>query len=327
MARAFIRHRALGDGLRSRRDSSLQHALLRRCRPSSAQGRHCSVCMSTAARDLRYGDGLSDEELFSRVQNLHRDGQYGLFTQEEYRAFVRERYGMENGQLQALEPFSSYIDSNATPNQARHVHDGVWELPETTFTEKFVREVSSELSCFEQWCHDNDVPIRRPNSMNRRGLGSVNDMQLEATMDTILSSIIRPFATELLPQFFSCSLDSHHSFSVDYDLSGDTELGFHVDDAEVTLNLCLESDATGGELHFSGKRCALHRSSTPHPWEPFDYTHRRGIALLHAGSHRHLVKPLISGWRRNLIIWARSSKARETHYHECPSWCGVHHSS
>lgn len=35
-------------------------------------------------------------------------------------------------------------------------------------------------------------------------------------------------------------------------------VGFHVDDSEVTLNVCLGKQFTGGELFFRGTRCDKH---------------------------------------------------------------------
>ena len=34
--------------------------------------------------------------------------------------------------------------------------------------------------------------------------------------------------------------------------------GFHVDDSEVTLNVCLGKEFTGGDLFFRGVRCDKH---------------------------------------------------------------------
>lgn len=41
-------------------------------------------------------------------------------------------------------------------------------------------------------------------------------------------------------------------------------LGFHVDDSEVTLNVCLGKQFTGGELFFRGVRCEKHVNSETH---------------------------------------------------------------
>jgi hypothetical protein len=42
-------------------------------------------------------------------------------------------------------------------------------------------------------------------------------------------------------------------------------VGFHVDDSEVTLNVCLGRQFSGGELFFRGVRCDEHVSSETQP--------------------------------------------------------------
>jgi hypothetical protein len=48
-------------------------------------------------------------------------------------------------------------------------------------------------------------------------------------------------------------------------LTVNTLAGFHVDDSEVTLNVCLGKQFSGGELYFRGIRCENHvNSETQH---------------------------------------------------------------
>lgn len=56
----------------------------------------------------------------------------------------------------------------------------------------------------------------------------------------------------LFPERGGASLDSQHSFTVQYQLGGDRNLGFHVDDSDVTMNLCLGKTFEGGDLFFRG---------------------------------------------------------------------------
>jgi hypothetical protein len=64
------------------------------------------------------------------------------------------------------------------------------------------------------------------------------------------------------------------------------------------------------------------------PEEPFDYTPTPGAALLHLGAHRHGVRPIASGSRTSMILWARGDSPHEGVAHgragPCPTWCGVH---
>ncbi|KAL6007375.1 hypothetical protein ACLOJK_032872 [Asimina triloba] len=101
-------------------------------------------------------------------------------------------------------------------------------------------------------------------------------------------------------------------------------MGFHVDDAEVTLNVCLGKQFTGGELFFRGVRCDRHVNSPNQPEEILDYTHVPGQAVLHRGRHRHGARATTSGHRINLLLWCRSSVFRELkkYQKDFSGWCG-----
>ena len=40
--------------------------------------------------------------------------------------------------------------------------------------------------------------------------------------------------------------------------------GMHVDDSEITLNVCLSKQFTGGDMYFVGRRCENHANSEVH---------------------------------------------------------------
>lgn len=122
----------------------------------------------------------------------------------------------------------------------------------------------------------------------------------------------------------SASLDHQHAFIVEYAEGGDTDLGFHVDDSEVTLNACLGLAFEGAEVYFRGARCDTHRDDPARECESWQWQPSPGRAILHAGAHRHGVHALRSGRRVNLIVWARSSRHRRAHPapHAGPTpWC------
>jgi len=117
------------------------------------------------------------------------------------------------------------------------------------------------------------------------------------------------------------SLDSHHAFIVSYKLGEDTDLGFHYDMSEVTVNVCLGKKFKGGQLYFKG----LYDQPSTHE-EEFIYDHVPGIALIHAGKHRHGALKIHSGERHNLIIWFKSSSyAHENHTCTCNHHHEEHH--
>ena len=56
--------------------------------------------------------------------------------------------------------------------------------------------------------------------------------------DRLMLQCVQPFATFLYP-LLGQGLDSHHGFVVEYELGKDINLGFHVDDSEVRLQVNL----------------------------------------------------------------------------------------
>ena len=66
-----------------------------------------------------------------------------------------------------------------------------------------------------------------------------------------------PLARLLYPDLVGEGLDSHRAFVVKYSMDEDVELSYHYDNAEVTLNVCLNEDFTGGELYFGPMRQVL----------------------------------------------------------------------
>ena len=70
-------------------------------------------------------------------------------------------------------------------------------------------------------------------------------------LDKLRQEYLQPVASLLYPEWVGPSgLDSHKAFTVSYTLGGDCDLAYHYDNAEVTLNVCLGTSFTGGELSF-----------------------------------------------------------------------------
>ncbi|RDY02182.1 putative PKHD-type hydroxylase, partial [Mucuna pruriens] len=187
---------------------------------------------------------------------------------------------------------------------------------------KFCEMLVSEVDHFERWVHDTKFRIMRPNTMNKYG-AVLDDFGLESMLDRFMADFIRPISRVFYTEIGGSSLDSHHGFVVEYGTNRDVELGFHVDDAEVSLNICLGKEFSGGDLFFRGVRCDEHVNSETKPAEIFDYSHVPGRAILHAGRHRHGARPTTSGSRINLILWCRSSAFRELkkYQRDCSRWC------
>ena len=150
----------------------------------------------------------------------------------------------------------------------------------------------------------------------------LDDVGFRPLLAELLGTYLRPLTAHLMAPLGGATLDDHHGFLVDYARGKDEDLGFHVDDSEVTLNLCLGEAFEGSELYFRGVRCERHRQTGCMEEEAADLVHEPGVAVLHSGPTRHGVEPLRRGRRRNLIVWMRSSTFRAApRRHGCPPWC------
>ncbi|CAI0374937.1 unnamed protein product [Linum tenue] len=232
--------------------------------------------------------------------------------QREYRERIMSNYQPLYKELQTLDETKFFVPSflqavNAgTEESLRKIiiepTPGVYsfEMLQPNFCEMLISEVEN----IERWVHDTKFKIMRPNTMNKYG-AVLDDFGLEPMLNKLMDVYLRPMAKVFFPEISRLALDSHHGFIVEYGADKDVELGFHVDDSEVTLNVCLGKDFFGGELYFRGVRCDKHVNTVPHPEEIGDYTHIPGRAVLHRGRHRHGARATTSGQRLNLILWCR----------------------
>ncbi|KAL1221637.1 2-oxoglutarate and iron-dependent oxygenase domain-containing protein CP2 [Cardamine amara subsp. amara] len=187
----------------------------------------------------------------------------------------------------------------------------------------FCEMMLSEVDNFERWVGETKFRIMRPNTMNKYG-AVLDDFGLDTMLDKLMEGFIRPVSKVFFNDVGGATLDSHHGFVVEYGQDRDVDLGFHVDDSEVTLNVCLGNQFVGGELFFRGTRCEKHVNTGTKSHEIFDFSHRPGQAVLHRGRHRHGARATTSGHRVNMLLWCRSSVFRElkTHMRDFSSWCG-----
>jgi len=169
-----------------------------------------------------------------------------------------------------------------------------------------------------------------PNSMHQHG-AVLEDLDLGELCDAFLRGAVLPVSRHLFRDFHGDELDEHHGYLVEYGPNEDSELGFHVDDSDVTLNLCLGDGGAdgrgfdGAELTLMGLRCELHRQTSVFNDEIVELDHLPGTAILHAGAHRHRVEPIRNGRRRNLILWCRASQRRKgPRKLACAPWCGMY---
>ncbi|MED6156010.1 2-oxoglutarate and iron-dependent oxygenase domain-containing protein cp2 [Stylosanthes scabra] len=250
----------------------------------------------------------------------------------EYKRAILSNYQPLNKELYAMNPTAFFVPaflkaiSDNNENSFRSIvsepFPGIFtfDMLQPHFCELLLSEVES----FERWALKTKFQIIRPNTLNKYG-AVLDDFGLQAMLAKLMENFISPLSKVFFAELGGSTLDSHHGFIVEYGKDRDIDLGFHVDDAEVTLNVCLGKQFCGGELFFRGMRCDKHVHTESIPEEIFDYSHVTGQAVLHHGRHRHGARATTSGHRVNLVLWCRSSAFRELKRYKSDfsSWCGL----
>ncbi len=136
-------------------------------------------------------------------------------------------------------------------------------------------------------------PRETPNSMNK--YGTVIGGGFRKFLSHLVVHKCSPIAENFFPEI-KILKNSPYAFVVDYAMSTQRSLDTHVDESDVTLNVCLGHKFTGGELVVFGKNKSL------------EIKQKVGQAIVHRGTLLHRAKPLKSGTRSNLILWCSAKK-------------------
>jgi len=140
----------------------------------------------------------------------------------------------------------------------------------------------------------------------------VNEIGMRTMITNFQQTYLWPLAKVLFPVQSSPRFDDHHSFIVRYKAEEDLGLDMHVDDSDVTFNVCLGSpDFTGATLVFCGNFGAPDHRQVSHT-----YHHDMGKAVLHLGSRRHGAEDIESGTRTNLIVWNHNWAYRASRHYK-----------
>jgi hypothetical protein len=104
-----------------------------------------------------------------------------------------------------------------------------------------------------------------------------------------------------------CATAQSHVFIVKYKFGDEVKLNLHRDISDMTLNISLGIEFTGGTLKFLGWGQRFLTGSADEATRSrskfFEHDHTVGTALLHSGRHPHKAEEITSGERWNLIVW------------------------
>ncbi|XP_077507413.1 2-oxoglutarate and iron-dependent oxygenase domain-containing protein 2-like [Amblyomma americanum] len=175
----------------------------------------------------------------------------------------------------------------------------------------FAERLLQELDHFE----NSEMPKISPNILNNYStvLSEVGFDELFVT--PLREHYLTPLCRALFPGWTGARFDSHNAFAEACEPGHESRPGFHYDNAEVTLNVCLgRREFDGGELFFSDMRerpLADCSSTRPRCQKP-------AWAFLHRGQQLSGALSTLGGQRVNLVLWLRASEVRNR---RCPL-CG-----
>ena len=190
----------------------------------------------------------------------------------------------------------------------------------------FCDEILERIRYFDSE-HKADMSRRPANSMHRNAVLSTQ-IEIEPLVGSLVEFFVQNISPNILPERLRLPIDEIHSYIVRYGHSSDRNLGFHVDDSFLTLNICLNTGFTGSELIFEGERCPTHIDTNSSAHELLCVEHKKASMVVHPGKNRHSVNYISSGERCNLIIWCQNNAERERWFDaqesgKCIEFCGA----
>jgi len=174
------------------------------------------------------------------------------------------------------------------------------------FKEEFCTEFISELQHCAEQSKLLDLPIRKANVRNSRGV-VLNDFGFQDTLYKFMQDVIGPIADLVLPNQdrHEWNFESNYTFSVEFEMGEDTDLVLHKDSSDITVNICLGTQFEGADVYFYNPEATDPKSLTG---DPVDCSFKVGYGMIHRGRHLHGTRQLTSGHRLNVVMWSRSWK-------------------
>ena len=190
-------------------------------------------------------------------------------------------------------------------------------------SDEFCDEVLKRVKQFE--FEETSDQIMSANSMHHEAI-TIDQIGLRPLVNSFVRFCVDEISSEILPDILRQPFDNIHSYVVRYGDEMDRELGFHVDDSLLTINVCLNDGFLGSELVFEGVRCPSHMDTLCSASERVCIEHKKGFMVLHYGKNRHYVNSIVSGERYNLIIWCQNENESSRWFNalrsqECTEFC------
>jgi hypothetical protein len=202
------------------------------------------------------------------------------------------KYGDEYEQSEVMTKYINCVENHMSLKRGCPVFNGISLLGD---------EFDKKL---DQWYdHCVNTMTQSPNTMHKFGSnGSLTTQDLANLMMTL-----RPFINEYFGEKYCDKLALYQQFSVHYSVITDKKLDKHVDDSDITINICLKNTFGFGSstIHFDDSPDTLFSKSEN---KPFGISLSRGDIMIHKGNHAHYVTDIgnnKTGERCNLILWLK----------------------
>eukprot|EP00545_Synedropsis_sp_CCMP1620_P001001 CAMPEP_0119013408 /NCGR_PEP_ID=MMETSP1176-20130426/8436_1 /TAXON_ID=265551 /ORGANISM="Synedropsis recta cf, Strain CCMP1620" /LENGTH=313 /DNA_ID=CAMNT_0006966499 /DNA_START=137 /DNA_END=1078 /DNA_ORIENTATION=- len=171
---------------------------------------------------------------------------------------------------------------------------GVYKIQ--LFNQEFVSQLLEELVHQEE----SNIPMRRPNGMNRYGC-ILDQIGFENLVQDLSDQILRPMAHIVFPNRVAVEdIAADYAFVVQYHPDADVNLAEHADASAITINICLQPSAEQSPLYFKNVR---ELGEPVQEVGPMNVTlDTPGMAVIHLGQHLHGVSNVTSS-RSNMVVW------------------------
>ena len=192
------------------------------------------------------------------------------------------------------------------------------------FTSAFLNGMLIEIKRANELIQSGEIEFFRPNSMNSDGF-VLAELGFLHFFDEFTKRWLSKITSSIYPFYLwgGQSIDGLHGFIIRYvDNDGmDKNLSRHMDESQITFNLCLyNDDLVGSKIWFHGIRDDDEHTQ----FENVSIALQQNEAILHVGQHWHQPENIQNGTRINLILWLRSSfvKSSVSQYalRECPDF-------
>eukprot|EP01083_Nonionella_stella_P074000 200482_1 len=207
------------------------------------------------------------------------------------------------------ESFKSAVNGNKFQSLLNPTGSDTLYKMSNIFTNEFVIGMINEINRAQTLVQDGEIELTRPNSMNNDGF-VLAELGYDPLFEEFRRKWMSKITSSVYPFYLWCgeSLDSIHAFTIRYADELDRNLSRHMDESQITFNLCLQNDdLVGSKIWFNGVR-----DNRDPIQENISVSLVSNDALMHVGQHWHRTENIQKGQRMNMVLWFRGSQCKKS---------------